>query len=118
MTDSRGKTKVGCLLFLLLVGVAVYVGVVYVGSEFDYRSLRGEAQRQAGLAAQMTDQEILGTLQQRARELGLPEEAQRLEVRRLPGNRIEITGRYSDTLRFASRWEWVRPRRINIQQDF
>lgn len=118
MKDSRGEVRLGCLLFLLVVGAAVYVGVMYLGSEFDFRSLRGEAQRQAGMAAQTTDQEILNNLQQRARELGLPQQATRIEVRRLPGNRIQITGDYSDTLRFLSRWEWIRPRRINIQQAF
>lgn len=118
MMDSHGKTRVGCLLFVLLVVVAAYVGVAYVGSEFDYRSLRGEVQRQAGLAAQMTDQEILRILRLRVRELDLPQQAELLEVRRLPGNRIQITGHYSDTLRFFNRWEWVRPRRINIQQAF
>jgi hypothetical protein len=118
MKDSSGKVRVGCLLFVLLIAVAAYVGVVYVGSEFDYRSLRGEVQRQAGLAAQMTDQEVLRVLQVRVRELGLPQQAERLEVRRLPGNRIRITGHYSDTLRFVNRWEWVRPRRINVEQAF
>lgn len=118
MIDSRGKTRVGCLLFVLLIIVAGYVGVQYVGAEFDYRSLRGEVQRQAGLAAQMTEQEILRVLQVRVRELGLPQQAERLEVRRLPGPRIQITGHYSDTLRFFNRWEWVLPRRINHQQAF
>jgi hypothetical protein len=118
MTDSRGKVRLGCLLFLLLVAVAGYVGVLYIGSEFDFRSLRGEAQRQAGLAAQTTDQEILNILQRRARELDLPQQAERIEVRRLPGDQIRITGHYSDTLRFFNRWEWIRPRRINVQQAF
>lgn len=106
------------MIFLALLALAAYVGVQFVGSEYDFRSLRREAQRQAGLAAEMTDQDILGTLQTRARELGLPEQAERIEVRRLGGGRIQITGHYSDTLRFFNRWEWVQPRRINIQQAY
>ena len=106
------------MLFLLLMALVAYVAVLYVGSEFDFRSLRGEAQRQAGLAAQTTDREILNVLQRRAVELGLPQQAQQIEVRRLSGDRIRITGHYSDTLTFFNRWEWVRPRRINIQQAF
>lgn len=118
MRAAKGEVRVGCLLFLVLLALGAYVAVLYTGSEYDFRSLRGEAQRQAGLAAQMTDQEILGELQRRARELGLPEQAERIEIRRTPGNRIQITGHWSDTLRFFNRWEWIRPRRINIQQAF
>lgn len=118
MRRTRGEVRPGCLLFLVLLALGAYVAVLYVGSEFDFRSLRGEAQRQAGLAGQMTDQEIINTLQQRARQLDLPQQAERFEVQRLPGDRIRITGHYSDTLRFFNRWEWIRPRRINIQQAF
>ncbi len=106
------------MLFVLLLGVAAYVGVIYVGSEFDYRTLAGEAQRQADLAAQETDEEILSALQLRAAELGLPQQAQRFDVRRMPGNRIRITGAYTDTLTFLSRWDWLRPRRIDIEQAY
>lgn len=118
MKAARGEVRIGCLLFLVLLALGAYVAVLYIGSEYDFRSLRGEAQRQAGLASQMTDEEILGELQRRARELGLPEQAERLEVRRIPGNRIQISGHYSDTLKLFGRWEWIRPRRINIQQAF
>ena len=118
MKNSRGEVRAGCLLFVLLLGVAAYVGVIYVGSEFDYRTLAGEAQRQADLAAQESDEEIFSSLQIRAQELGLPPQAQRFDIRRMPGNRIRITGAYTDTLTFLNRWDWLRPRRIDIEQAF
>jgi hypothetical protein len=118
MKNSRGEIRFGCLLFVLLLGVAAYVGVIFVGSEFDYRSLAGEAQRQADLAAQETDEEILAALQRRVRELELPPQAARFDVRRMPGDRIRITGTYTDTLTFLDRWDWLRRRRIDIEQAY
>jgi len=118
MKNSRGEVRVGCLLFVLLLGVAAYVGVVYVGSELDYRTLAGEAQRRADLAAEESDEEIIAILQRRAAELGLPPQAGRFDIRRMPGNRIKITAAYTDTLTFLNRWDWLRPRRIDIEQAF
>lgn len=118
MRNSSGEVRVGCVLFLLLLGLAAYVGVIFVGSEFDYRALKGEAQRQANMAAQETDDEIRTALENRAQELELPPQAARFDVRRVPGNRISITGGYQDTLTFLDRWDWIRPRRIEIEQAY
>lgn len=115
---SAGASRGGCLLLLLFAILAGYSGVIFVGSEIDYRSYRSEAERQAGLAAEQTDEEIRAILQRRATELGLPPAAARVEVRRSPGNRITIAAQYPDTLTFLDRWHWVRPRRILIEQGY
>lgn len=115
---ARGASRIGCLLFLLLAIVAAYVGVVYVGSEIDYRSYVSEAERQAGLASEHTDEEIRTTLQRRADELGLPPVARRVDIRRSPGRRITIAAQYPDTLTFLERWHWVRPRRIRVEATY
>lgn len=117
-TSTRGASRVGCLAALLLVILAGYVTVVYLGSEIDYRSYVSEAQRQAGLASEFTDEEIRAALQRRAAELGLPPVAQRVEIRRSPGRRITIAAQYPDTLTFLDRWTWVRPRRVRVDTDY
>lgn len=115
---ARGASRVGCLLFLLAAILAGYGGVVYVGSEIDYRSYVHEAERQAGLAAERSDEEIRAALQRQAAELGLPASAARLDIRRPAGNRITIAGQYADTLTFFDRWHWVRPRRIRVEASY
>lgn len=115
---ARGEARPGCILFLLLVAVATYVGVVFIGSEFDYRSLGTESRRQAGLAAESSDDEIRGAIQEKARSLELPEAAQTVGVRRLPGNRINVLIRYADTLTFVGGLEWIRPREVRIEGSY
>ncbi len=102
---------------LILIG-AGYFGVVYVGSEVDYRSLSNEMQRQAGMAGELSDQEILQNLQRQVRDLGLPTAAERIDILRQPGDRIILSTQYPETLTFFGRWEWNRTRRIRVEQSY
>jgi hypothetical protein len=95
-----------------------YAGFVFIESEFGYRSMRAEVERQAGLASQFTDDEIRLALQARARELELPRRAQSITVTRITGRHLRISLSYSDTLTFLNRWNVVRPRHIELRRSF
>ena len=118
MGGERGEVRPGCVLFLLLLAVAAYVGVIVIGSEIDYRSLQREAGRQVVLAAERSDDEIREVLRERVRSRGLPESAEAIGIRRLPGNRINILVRWADTLSFAGGWEWVRAREVRVEGSY
>lgn len=114
----RGEARPGCILFLLLLSVATYVGIVVIGSEMGYRSLGTESRRQAQLAAERSDDEIRLAIQEKARSLELPEAAQTVGIRRLPGARINVLVRYTDTLTFVGGWEWIRPREVRVEGSY
>ena len=114
----RGEARPGCLLIILLVALATYVGVVVLGSEIDYRSLDRETRRQTELAAERSDDEIRDAVQTEVRSLELPESAQTVGIRRLPGYRINVLVRYTDTLTFFGSWEWIRPREVRVEGSY
>jgi hypothetical protein len=109
---------VGCLLLILLLAAGAYAGFVFVESEFAYRSMRAEVERQAGLASQFSDDEIRQALQARARELGLPRRAESVTVTRITGRHLRISLSYTDTLTILNRWNVARPRQIELQRSF
>ncbi len=115
---QEGASRVGCLLLILLLVAGAYAGFVFIESEFGYRSMRAEVERQAGLASQFTDDEIRLALQARARELELPRRAQSITVTRITGRHLRISLSYSDTLTFLNRWNVVRPRHIELRRSF
>jgi hypothetical protein len=92
-----GVRKLGCLVALLVLVVAVYlgfnVGEVYVRY---YRFLDGMKQ-QARFARQIDDETIRLRLASLADSLGLPDEAERVRVRR-SANRIEISASYEEAV--------------------
>ena len=116
--SERGASRVGCLLGILLLVVAGYVGVLLVGTEIDYQQLKAEVQTQAALAAERDDQAIREALAAEASRLGLPAAAGQPQIRRFPPSRIQIIIQYSDPIDFFGQWQWVLDRRIQIDQTF
>lgn len=115
LRSARGAVRPGCLLGLLLVGLGVYAGAKFLGSEMDYRSVQEVASREARLAESKTDQEIREEVLAKVQELGLPPSAHDVRVRRLDNGRVRVSLAYPDTLRFLGRWEWVTLREISVQ---
>lgn len=116
--SARGASRAGCLLGILVLIVAGYAGVLVAGSEIDYQQLRSEVRTQAGLAAERDDQAIREALAAEAAGLGLPDVAGQPQIRRFPPSRIQIIIQYSDPIDFFGLWQWVRERRIQIDQTF
>jgi len=115
---SSGASRVGCLLSLVVLLLGGYFAVLFAGGEIDYRQLQTEVQRQAMLAAEQDDESIRDAIAGRALELQLPAAAGRATIRRFPGNRIQIGVTYPDVLDFFGQWQWVRNRRIQVDQTY
>jgi hypothetical protein len=80
--DTHGKSKMGCLLTLLVLAVVVYYGVGAGGHLFKYARFVEEMRTQAGLATNIDNATIQRRLLAKIEELGLPSEARRLTIRR------------------------------------
>lgn len=115
---TTGASRAGCLFGVLLLIVGGYVAVLLAGSEIDFRQLRVEVQRQAGLAAELEDQGIRDAIAARVEELQLPAAAARATIRRFPERRIQITIQYPDPIDFFGQWQWARTRRIQVDQTY
>ena len=114
--NRRGKTRIGCLLALLVVATAGYYGVD-VGTIFFHRwQLIEEMEAQAGFAPSIDDAAIQRRLLRKIENLDLPSHARaNLRIRRTMRPReIVISTRYpvtfvlpffviSDTLNLAVR---------------
>jgi hypothetical protein len=95
----RGASKMGCLLSVVLfAGAIVYggqIGKIY----YRYYELVDEMQESARFARNRSDDAIRRTLLARIDELGLPEEARRIQVRRSgPPYAIRISTQYQERL--------------------
>lgn len=98
-TARRGSSNLGCLLSLALFVAALYYGINIGQVYVRYYQLLDEMRSQAGMAPSLTDDVIRRRIVQRVDELGLPEEAAKVSVRRTARPaRIVIETRYSETL--------------------
>ena len=81
-TSRHGKSSLGCLVSLLLVVAigyfAVNIGEVY----FRYYQFRDSMQQAAQFASRLSDDDIRTRLRLAADSLGLPEAAQKVQIRR------------------------------------
>ena len=118
MTSTAGASRIGCLLSLVVLVLAGYFAVLYAGSEIDYRQLQSEVQDRAAEAGDLDDQAIRQAIAARAAALQLPAAAGQATIRRFPGNRIQISISYPDALDFFGQWQWVRNRRIQVDQTY
>jgi len=115
---QAGASRVGCLLGILLLVLAGYVGVQFAGTEIDYQTLKSEVEDLARGAGETGDTGIREAIQNEAARLELPATAGRSTIRRMPPNRILITVQYPDSLSLFDRWHWVRQRRIDVDQTY
>lgn len=85
MVNRAGRTKLGCLVSLLLFASVVYFGL-NIGNHFwkDYQ-LRDTMRAEARFAARRTDTAIVLHIAAKADSLGLPPEAGNVQVRRVGG---------------------------------
>lgn len=80
--NRRGASRLGCLVWFLILVAAGYF-VVEVGSVYlRYYQFRDEMNTQAQFAPNLTDDTIRRRLIRKAQELSLPEEARQIVIRR------------------------------------
>jgi hypothetical protein len=97
--NRHGKARLGCLFTLLLVAVGAYYGAEIGGVYLDYYRMKDFMREQAAIAPSLSDTTIYRRVLQKVEELGLPEEAQEITVRRTSRPReIIISTTYSVTI--------------------
>jgi hypothetical protein len=90
-----GRGLLGCLLPLLLLAVAVYFGVNVGEAYWRFARFRDAMEQEARFAQQRDDETIRQHLRSVADSLGLPESAQRVQVRRTDKS-IAIFANYAE----------------------
>lgn len=88
-----GKGTLGCLFSIMLVIAIGYFGVNVGRPYWNFYQFRDRMQQEARFAAKRSDITIQRRLSSYADSLGLPENAQRIQVRRRQGT-IEIWAEY------------------------
>lgn len=98
--DERGRSRLGCLLTLLIVVFAGYYGVQAGEVYLRYWRLLDEMKSQARLAPSVDDATIQRRLYRKMDELNLPDEAYRgLTIRRVARPReIHISTEWQEIL--------------------
>ena len=99
VSGVRGASSLGCLLSLLIFVAALYYGVNIGEVFFRYYRLLDEMGSQARIAAGLDNGTIARRIAAAVQEIGIPESAGRVEVRRTASPReITISTDYSETV--------------------
>ncbi|UCG86881.1 MAG: hypothetical protein JSW71_23810 [Gemmatimonadota bacterium] len=96
---TRGKTRLGCILTLLLLAIGLYYGIPIGTIYVNHWRFKEEMKTQARLAPSIDDAAIRRRLRLKAEDLGLPEEARQIVIRRtLRPREIVIRTTYEQTI--------------------
>lgn len=98
--NRRGRGLLGCLFPLVLLVAFIWVAVQFGRPWFAYRQYQDEIRSVARLNETLSDSAMTRRILARADSLGLPSEAKRLSIRRLPDPpRLEIRAEYQQTVK-------------------
>jgi hypothetical protein len=91
-----GVSALGCLFAIAVIIAVLYYGIDIGRVYWNYYSLRDEMEQSARFGSSQTDAQILRILTDKAKDLGLPEEARQFVVTRSTDpNRIRIRTHYT-----------------------
>ena len=97
--NQRGIGRTGCLLTLLVVVATVYFGLPIAGTYIRYFRFKNEMQTQARFAPSIDDDTIRRRLFQTVDDLGVPDTAKRIQIRRTSRPRqIQISTEWEETI--------------------
>ena len=98
-SNQRGVSRIGCLVFVLVVVAVAYFGVPLAALYIRYYRFENEMQTQARFAPSIDDDTIRRRLWRKIDELGLPDDARRLRIRRVARPReIRISTSWNETI--------------------
>lgn len=101
-SDETGKLRLGCLLVVVILVVALYFGIQFFQVRFRYYQMQDYVKEQATFAPVLDDNTIRTRLAARADTLGIPLNTPRSwDVRRMrdpSGRFIVIRGHYEDSV--------------------
>ena len=99
MVRQRSKSRLGCVFTLLLLVVGLYYGIPIGTVYVNYWRFREEMKTQARLAPSIDNAAIRRRLQSKVEQLGLPNEAKQITIRRtLRPREIVISTSYEQTI--------------------
>jgi hypothetical protein len=114
-SDRRGTSTTGCLLTLLLFSAVLYYGVNIGEVYWRFYQLQEEMRSQARLAPSLSDGVIRRRILVKIDQLGLPTEAERFKIERVPRPRqIVIHGEYQEDVQlpFFNHTFTLKPRAV------
>lgn len=94
-----GATKFGCLVYVLFVAAALYIGIPAGEAYFRYYAYRDAMRQELRFRSNLPNEKIRAHLQLVADSLGLPAEAGDVTVHR-DGNQITVAADYEEVLKF------------------
>jgi len=92
-----GKSSYGCLVFILLIGATLYFGFNVGNVYWRAYQFQDAMTQESRFAAHNSNETIIARLRLQADSLGLPEGAQKIQIRRKP-NEIWIWSDYIETV--------------------
>lgn len=99
MLNRAGKTKIGCIIWLVLLVAAAYAAKEFGGVYLRRMKLEDLIQQQAGFAGQVEDEAIRQHIVQQVMTMKLPPEARRVTLVRTERPRaIRINVKYAETV--------------------
>jgi hypothetical protein len=87
----RGRSSLGCLFTLLVISVLIYVGVKVGEVYWRAYEFKDAMKQEVRFAAQIPDDRMLRHLRAVADSLGLPDEAQEIQISRSKGSIVVET---------------------------
>ncbi len=114
--NQRGAGRTGCLLTLLIVVAVAYFGMPIAGMYVRYYRFKNEMQTQARFAPSIDDDTIRRRLFLAIDELGIPETAKRMRIRRTSRPReILISTNWPETIVLPF-YSWVITLRPEVRE--
>jgi len=110
-----GKLPIQFLVTLAVLGVLIYYGIGAGRGFLKYYQMKDEIRAQAGLASNLTDDDIRRRLRTKATELQLPSDAQRATIqRRARPREIVIIVSWPDTITLPF-YRWAHTYRTEVR---
>lgn len=94
----RGAAAGGCLVWLLLVVLALYVGIPIGETYLRYAEYKDAMRQELRFRSNLSNDKIRAHLALQADSLGLPEEAGDVAVNR-KGNEVSVEAEYDEVIR-------------------
>lgn len=117
-TDSRrGAGRLGCLVQILVVGMAVYFALLAGEEALVYYRFRDAMKSEARFAARRSDQQIKDRLRAFTDSVDLPLSAKEIFIAR-DGNRIRIWSRYDQEFKLPMNRRKIVHLRPSAEESF
>jgi hypothetical protein len=106
VVSRRGESRLGCLLPLLILAVAMYFAVDFGEAYFRFYQFKDAMGQEARFATTKTDDQIMSRLSALADTLQLPPGAELVSIQRSP-TIITISSDYDEVIKLPLKKEYV-----------